>query len=49
VLGPADAFAVVARVPDAEALVIDATGSLHESPGFRRATGFEPLSPGATP
>jgi thiamine biosynthesis lipoprotein len=43
VLGPEAALAVVAGVPGAEALVIDASGARHESPGFRRATAFEPL------
>ena len=43
VLGPAEALALVAGVPRAEALVIDAAGALHESAGFRAATGFEPL------
>jgi len=43
VLGAPAGLAVVARMPGAEALVIDAAGELHESPGFRRATAFEPL------
>jgi thiamine biosynthesis lipoprotein len=43
VLGPEEALAVVAGVPGAEALLIDASGARHESPGFRRATAFEPL------
>jgi thiamine biosynthesis lipoprotein len=42
VLGPAEALALVARVGGAEALVLDASGVRHESPGFRRATRFEP-------
>jgi thiamine biosynthesis lipoprotein len=50
VLEPAQALAVVAGVPGAEALVIDAAGALHESAGFRRATAFEPLAAaGASP
>lgn len=50
VLGPEEALAVVAGVPRAEALVIDAAGTLHESAGFRGATGFAPLAAaGATP
>lgn len=50
VLEPAEGLAVVAGVPGAEALVIDAAGRLHESAGFRRATGFAPLAAaGATP
>jgi thiamine biosynthesis lipoprotein len=44
VLAPADALALVAGVAGAEALVIDASGALHESAGFRRATGFAPLA-----
>lgn len=47
VLEPAQALAVVAGVPGAEALVIDAAGALHESAGFRRATAFEPLAAAA--
>jgi thiamine biosynthesis lipoprotein ApbE len=43
VLGAPAGLAVVAEMAGAEALVIDAAGALHESPGFRRATGFEPL------
>jgi thiamine biosynthesis lipoprotein len=43
VLGPAEALAVVAATPGAEALVIDAAGARHESPGFRRTTAFTPL------
>ena len=43
VLGAREGLAVVAQTPGAEALVIDAAGGLHESPGFRRATAFEPL------
>ena len=50
VLGPGEALAKVAAVSGAEALVIDAAGALHESAGFRRATGFEPLAAaGVTP
>ena len=50
VLGPDEALARVAGMPGAEALVIDAAGALHESAGFRRVTGFEPLAAaGATP
>jgi thiamine biosynthesis lipoprotein len=45
VLGPGEGLAVLATLPGAEGLVIDATGALHESPGFRRATGFAPLAP----
>jgi len=45
VLGPEDGLAVVAKMPGAEALVIDATGGLHESAGFRAATDFERASP----
>jgi thiamine biosynthesis lipoprotein len=41
VLGPAEALAVVARFEGAEALVIDAAGARHESPGFHRAVRFE--------
>jgi FAD:protein FMN transferase len=41
VLGAEDALAVAAGL-GAEALVIDAAGARHESPGFRRATRFEP-------
>jgi thiamine biosynthesis lipoprotein len=48
-LPPAEALAVVARVPGAEALVIDAAGARHESPGFRRATGLEPFEAGGSP
>ena len=44
VLAPPEGLAVVARTPGAEALVIDAAGALHESPGFRAATAFEPAS-----
>jgi len=43
VLGAKDGLGVVASVPGAEALVIDAAGARHESEGFRRATRFEPL------
>ena len=43
VLGAPEGLAVVARMPGAEALVIDAAGGRHESPGFRRATAFDPL------
>jgi len=49
VLGAQDGLAIVARSPGAEALVIDAAGVRHESPGFRRATAFEPLAGEATP
>ena len=31
-------------MPGVEALLIDAAGALHESAGFRRVTGFEPLA-----
>ena len=41
-LGAKDGLAVVARVPGAQALVIDAAGA-HASEGFRSASGFEPL------
>lgn len=44
VLGPAEGLAVLTELPGAEGLVIDAVGVLHESPGFRRATGFAPLA-----
>jgi len=43
VLGAKDGLGVVARVPGAEALLIDAAGARHESGGFRAATGFAPL------
>jgi thiamine biosynthesis lipoprotein len=43
VLPPEESLAIVARTPGAEALVIDGEGRLHESAGFRAATGFEPL------
>jgi len=43
VLEPAAGLAVVARTAGAEALVIDAAGGLHESAGFRPASGFTPL------
>jgi thiamine biosynthesis lipoprotein len=43
VLSPSQALAVVAGVPGAEALLVDASGARHESPGFGRATAFEPL------
>jgi thiamine biosynthesis lipoprotein len=42
VLGPEEAFAVLAGFEGAEALVIDAAGERRESPGFRRAVRFEP-------
>jgi thiamine biosynthesis lipoprotein len=41
VLDPGEALALVARVEGAEALVLDASGARHESPGFGRATQFE--------
>jgi FAD:protein FMN transferase len=44
VLAPAESLALVARMPGAEALVIDAAGVAHESAGFRTATEFEPAS-----
>ena len=44
VLAPQEGLAVVARTAGAEALVIDAAGALHTSPGFRAATAFEPAS-----
>jgi thiamine biosynthesis lipoprotein len=44
VLGPAEALALLAALPEAEALVIDEGGALHESSGFRRATHFAPLA-----
>jgi thiamine biosynthesis lipoprotein len=48
VLGPREGLAVLADMPGAEGLVIDAAGALHESPGFRQNTGFEALAaPGA--
>ena len=49
VLGPAEGLAVVAGVAGAEGLAIDASGTLHESPGFRLATRFEALPTGAAP
>ena len=49
VLGPEAGLAVVARVRGAEALAIDAAGELHESAGFRRATGFDPVPANAAP
>jgi FAD:protein FMN transferase len=50
VLGPGEGLAVVAQTAGAEALVIDAEGARHESPGFRRATDFVPLDgTGAAP
>jgi thiamine biosynthesis lipoprotein len=42
VLPPSEALAIVAHVPGAEALVLDAAGARHESPGLRRAVHFEP-------
>ena len=44
VLGPEEGLAVLAGMPGAEGLVIDAAGTLHESPGFRRETDFEALA-----
>ncbi|MEN8159813.1 MAG: FAD:protein FMN transferase [Myxococcota bacterium] len=52
VLGPEHGLGVVGRLPGAEALVIDASGSRHESRGFRETTGFEPVAavaPGTAP
>jgi FAD:protein FMN transferase len=42
VLDTDEALAVVARFDGAEALVIDAAGARHASPGFGRALRFEP-------
>jgi thiamine biosynthesis lipoprotein len=49
VLGPDEGLAVLADVASAEGLVIDAAGTLHESPGFRHATGFEALAARVAP
>jgi thiamine biosynthesis lipoprotein len=52
VLGAEPGLGVVARTPGAEALVIDAAGARHASPGFDAATGFEPVAavaPGTAP
>ena len=43
VLGPEQGLRVAAETGDAEALVIDAAGLRHESPGFAGATDFEPV------
>jgi len=45
VLGPDEGLALLAGVAGAEGLVIDAAGTLHESLGFRRETGFEAGAP----
>lgn len=34
VLGPVDGFALLAKAPDAHAVVVTADGAVHESPGF---------------
>lgn len=34
VLGPVDGFALLAKTPDAHAVVVTADGAVHESPGF---------------
>jgi thiamine biosynthesis lipoprotein len=49
VLGPGEGLAVLAGIPGAEGLVIDAAGTLHESPGFRLETGFEALAARVAP
>ena len=49
VLGPEAGLAVLAGVPGAEGLAIDAAGALHESAGFRHASGFEPAGSAAAP
>ena len=49
VLGPEEGLEVLAGMPDAEGLVIDAAGTLHESPGFRLETDFEALAAEVAP
>ena len=49
VLGPEQGLAVLAGMPGAEGLMIDATGALHESAGFRRASAFEPAGSAVAP
>jgi thiamine biosynthesis lipoprotein ApbE len=49
VLGPEEGLELLAGLPGAEGLVIDAAGTLHESPGFRHATGFEALAARVAP
>lgn len=43
VLGERDGIALVAHSPGCEALLLDADGRRWSTPGWQRATGFEPL------